>query len=198
MVLGIFFLTLVSAQVLISPSSVDLGNVYPGEIHSRNFTANTDGIYAVIFNSSNPNIIISPEILSLSNGMNFTLDFIISQNISAGLVSFDLSPSINVPNNYIDSSTLPGSSSSGGGKSGIIYINRTITNTSNTFNNTNTSSNSPDAFPEINLGMVNTKTVFIAIIVLFVVGLVLLISSTIYFFRKKKQNITERGFKKNE
>ena len=122
---GILLISLVSAQsVSISPSNIALGNIFPNENYTQNLTISSDGIYAIILNSSNPNIIIyPPQILSDgTNNQSVQINISASSNISSGNIDFDINSNLN----ELEVPTIV-YQSSGGGNPYPVYVTQNNT-----------------------------------------------------------------------
>lgn len=82
---------IVSAGVSITPSSINLGIVYPGETHSVNLTITADDIYLLVLNSTDPGITITPQNITTINGiMNATINITFAGDISSGIHNFKI------------------------------------------------------------------------------------------------------------
>lgn len=108
LILGIIFLMgIISAEVTITPSVINI-NTFPGETHSVNITIKADGNYLVVFNSTNPDISISPSSIQTINGeFGTVINLTFSKDISAGIHTFDVKGGTEVM--IIPSSTCPSS-----------------------------------------------------------------------------------------
>ncbi len=89
-IFGILLIGIVSADISISPSSIDI-NVYPGETHQVNLTITSDEIYEVYFNSTNTHISITPSSIIINKGVtNAVINLTFSLEIPSGITNFNI------------------------------------------------------------------------------------------------------------
>ena len=89
-IFGILLIGVVSANISISPSSIDI-NVYPGETHQVNLTITSDEIYEVYFNSTNPHISITPSSIIINKGAtNAVINLTFALDIPSGITNFNI------------------------------------------------------------------------------------------------------------
>ena len=89
-IFGILLIGIVSANISISPSSIDI-NVYPGETHQINLTITSDEIYEVYFNSTNPHISITPSSIIINKGAtNAVINLTFALDIPSGITNFNI------------------------------------------------------------------------------------------------------------
>lgn len=172
----------VSAQISISPSTINLGNVYPGETYPINLTITTDTPQVLQFNSTNQFTITPNEVL-VNNGDNITINITIASDAPAGDLSFDLMPYVQVEQVQVPvpSPSSPPIIQFGGTRT--IYQNNTVYVPNNeTTNNQNSSLTSTNSSSDILAGII----VLTIGVVLFIIGLILFILS--------KKNTNERRF----
>ncbi|MEK6878159.1 MAG: hypothetical protein AABY22_01050 [Nanoarchaeota archaeon] len=126
LILGIFLLNLVSAQISLNPTTFNIPAM-PGETHYRNITINTDGDYAVYLNSSaaEGNITInysSPLIVEKSKII--AVSFFFPKDIAPGVYNIQLNATTEV---YESPAPVASVSSSGGGSFVYVLPNGTLT-----------------------------------------------------------------------
>lgn len=135
-IFGIFLISFISAYgISVTPSTIDLGTVYPNENLSYNVTINAEGNDTIYFNSSNQYIKIYPENIilnSTSQVINLTFYILpnappdnISINITSFLIAEDLESSGSISSNH-------GSSGGGYWTYGTPIKNNTINKTNQT------------------------------------------------------------------
>lgn len=154
-------------QVTISPFSVNLGSVYPGEIIAKNFTVSSDSNYTVYFATDNSNITIDPSVMQINNGDNITLNFTVGNGISSGSLSFNVLVSAEdgtSPPKIVQNPT------------GILYQTYSANNLSGLYNtnitNVPTNSNNSNKSSDKN-GTVDTTSIKSGFPTLLVIGIVL-------------------------
>lgn len=108
----ISIISLTSAQsISITPSTINLNNIYPGQTYQQNITISSDSDYLVLLNATN-NVSISPYLLNITQGdNNITLNITIPTNLSSGNLEFDI-------NAYINESITPPLTNEGSGSGG--------------------------------------------------------------------------------
>ena len=129
LVLVIFLIGFASAEFSISPSQINLGEVYPAETYQINLTITTDidtNTAQVLYFPSTNQFTITPNEIIVHNGENnITINITISPYVPIGQLTLDLLSYVQA----IEVASPPQIIYQGGG-GGVVYRNNTIVNSS--------------------------------------------------------------------